>query len=521
MSIDACPQVDLQENNFFVSLSHMYSSVLQKKPFETKMTSNYVRLLLMKKLPIMILIRHTIISIMNESFSLELLYTDQNIQNELFQLVQSHSCSQLDTRLHQLSNPTHYLKILTDNYRQQVTLLMAAASYGYDDIVRMLLAHDNTADQVEVKGQIIISDGRTIDGATALYCACYHGHFTIAKTLIEVGHANVNQDTDDYPYYPLLLHATILNRRNIVDFLLENNYADINETKSCDADQWTALVWAAFCGHTSLVEHFIAMGADINYICENQSRITLKPLGFALLGGHIDVVQLLYHAGANTNIIEQDRDDILTNAVQENALFIIDFLLEQSISTVEQVELTALSSIRMSSSIEQLQTMLDILKVIIRWRERSNTLKARIEPIAAYDYQQECQTVDELDSIRNDRDRIFVEILLILERIALSRNDITIVKPLHYCGDILVERKQFERCLNLWIHMFYLYQKMKMSTILHRFVWLFCRMLTANEKIPVDWFLRVGRLVFEPSHLKEKTFNCLNAFMLVIIATKV
>ena len=52
---------------------------------------------------------------------------------------------------------------------------------------------------------MIISDQLPIDGATALYCACYHGHFPMAKTLIELGHANVNQDTNDYRCYPLFL----------------------------------------------------------------------------------------------------------------------------------------------------------------------------------------------------------------------------------------------------------------------------------------------------------------------------
>ena len=61
--------------------------------------------------------------------------------------------------------------------------------------------------------EIIISDEECIHGATALYCACYRGHFTVAKTLIELGRANVNQDTHDYPNYPLLINATIITKK--------------------------------------------------------------------------------------------------------------------------------------------------------------------------------------------------------------------------------------------------------------------------------------------------------------------
>ena len=35
-------------------------------------------------------------------------------------------------------------------------------------------------------------------------------------------------------FYPLFLHATMTNRRDVIDFLLENNYADVNETKTFD-----------------------------------------------------------------------------------------------------------------------------------------------------------------------------------------------------------------------------------------------------------------------------------------------
>jgi hypothetical protein len=144
-----------------------------------------------------------------------------------------------------------------------------------------------------------------------------------------------------------------------------------------------------------------------------------------------------------------------------------------------------------------------------------------IAPIAAYDNQQECQTVDELNGIKDNRHRIFLETLLIRERIALSRNDINILKPLHDYGDQLVHDEEFDKCLDLWIHMFYRYQQMKIDTILHRFIWLFCRMLTADQPIPVQRVLQVCQLVFEPSQKDEKNLTIFNALFLVIIATKI
>ena len=113
---------------------------------------------------------------------------------------------------------------------------MVAAFHGYDDIVRVLLTHYDPTRQIELKGQMVIllMMQSCVKGATALYCACYQGHFTVAKTLVELGQANVNQDTRDYSHYPLFIHATIMNRQDIVHFLLEHKYADVNETKSDD-----------------------------------------------------------------------------------------------------------------------------------------------------------------------------------------------------------------------------------------------------------------------------------------------
>ena len=47
--------------------------------------------------------------------------------------------------------------------------------------------------------------------------------------------------------------------------------------------------------------------------------------------------------------------------------------------------------------------------------------KACIQPMDIYDYLQECQTVDELDCITDNRHRSFIETLLIRERVFLSR----------------------------------------------------------------------------------------------------
>jgi ankyrin repeat protein len=460
---------------------------------------------------------------MDDVLSLDTLYGDEHIPEELYRLVRDGLCSQLDAQLHDLTNSIEYLKALSWHGEEQVSLLMVAALNGYDDIVRVLLTHCDPVHQVELKGQIVIAEeDKCIHGATALYCACYRGHFTVAKTLIELGQANLNQDTYDYRYYSIFIHASIMNRLDIVSFLLENEYANVNGTKSYDADESTALIWAAFRGHATLVKYLIENGADVNYSCRNRNVSAPTPLTCAALRGHLESVQLLYNAGADANIKNNLEETLLTTAVKHKYYSIINFLLEQSINTMEDLELAAcdLISHRLFSN-EKMNTVFELLKLALQRRELLDIPKVCIQSTDVYDYKQECRTVDELNDIKNDPHRIFIEILLIRERIYTSRPDIKLLEPLENYGDKLMAEEEFIKCLNVYLHVFYLRQKTSMETNICGFVCLFCKMLTENQRIPIDRFIQVCYLTFEPSQSKHIEMRINNALFLVIIATKV
>ena len=460
---------------------------------------------------------------MSENLSPDLSFIDEkDIHRELLQLILNQSTSQLDTRLKQLDNPIKYLTLMKNHEQHQISLLMLAAFLGYDDIIRLLLSHDSTPDHVELKGRVIVSDELTINGATALYCACYQGQFTVAKTLIEFGHANVNQDTRDYRFHPLFLHAAMMNRRDVIDFLLDDKYANVNETKTFDEYQDPALGIAASEGHTSLVEYLIAKGADVNYYYEVKSEMRSWAIASAVFKGHLDIVRLLYHAGAHRALKNKHDSALLLNtAVKQMQLAIIDFLLDESICTIEDLELIACWSVSSDFSMNARSHMLSIQKIAIEQRLRLNIPKVPVEAIAIYDYQRECQTIEELDTIKDDPHRIFLEILLILERIAPSRPWRSIVEPLEAYDTTLVEHEQYEKALNILIHRFSLHQRLNLRFNFASFVWFFSRMLAKNGTIPVVGFLRVARLVFESCYLKEKHFKTLNTMYLIVIATKV
>lgn len=86
------------------------------------------------------------------------------------------------------------------------------------------------------------------------------------KTLIELGKVNLNDNSLDLPYHPLLLHPATKNRLNMVRFLVENRYTDVNKTKSRNYSQCTALMCAAYGVQIALREYLIDSGGDLNVI---------------------------------------------------------------------------------------------------------------------------------------------------------------------------------------------------------------------------------------------------------------
>ncbi|UJR12188.1 hypothetical protein I4U23_016365 [Adineta vaga] len=428
---------------------------------------------------------------MDEIFSLDILYVDEYIPEQLCQLVQNGLCSQLDTRLYELSNSAEYLTALTWHYGEQLSLLMSATLNGYDDIVRVLLTHCDSKLQIELKGQLILYDETLVKGVTALYCACYRGHFTVAKTLIEFGQANVSQETERHPYYPLFLHATVMNRQDIIHFLLENKYADINETKSNDSDESSALILAVRQNRTSLVKYLIDNGADINYCNRNRTSR--------------EILRLLYNAGANINIKYNTGDTLFMRAAKYN----------------KDLELAACYLFDISSSIENINVVFNLLRTALQQRQLLHIEKISIEPMYIYNNQQECQTIDELDRIKNDRNRIFIEISLMRERIYASKKNIKIIEFLNDYGDQLANKKEYNKSPAVYIRRFNFYQQTEMRNNLANFVWLFCKMLTNNRIISIHDFLQVCYLTFELKNKEDRDLTIYNALFLVIISTKI
>ena len=128
------------------------------------------------------------------------------------------------------------------------------------------------------------------------------------------------------------------------------------------------MIIAAREGHTSLAEYLIANGADVNYSYQHRDLIYSSPLVCAVLGGHIDTVRVLLHAGADAKIVKQVEGYLVTAIIERNSFLTLEFLLEQSFLTIEQVEIAVCSLIQIHPPIETMREISEFLKLILRWR---------------------------------------------------------------------------------------------------------------------------------------------------------
>ncbi|CAF3292955.1 unnamed protein product [Rotaria socialis] len=425
---------------------------------------------------------------MPDTISLDSFDTKDRVLDELYTLVRDGLTDQLLSQLTNLSNRTEYLTSVNWNGQEQLSLLMVAALHGHEDIVRILFEHCEPEYQVEFEGTIILDNQTILEGVTALYCACYRAKFAVARLLIETGRANTNHSTLDEPYHPLLIHATRMNRLDIVQFLIENNYAD---------------------------------GAHVDYYCKKNYKSKFStPLTLAVHDGNLELVQILFNAGADTNVKIKSDDALLAVAVKLEHWPIIQFLLEQSVTNIDEVERAVLFLIERRPLPIDMNKLYKYLYFILQQQVVLQKSKVCRQPLAIYDYHQECQTLEELESIKNDSNRIWIEVLLVLERVLLPRKDPILTKALNGYSHYLLAKNDFDKCLALWIHSFYISKQMQRTMTLYPFVRLFCKMITAEAMIPIDRFIEVCHFTFDSTRTTRDQ-NTYNQLCFVVLTAKI
>lgn len=182
--------------------------------------------------------------------------------------------------------------------RYGITILSLMCGFGLSTMVTTLL--DAGAD-------VHIHSGKY--ERTALHEACQIGHVQMTRELLKRG-AVINALTS-MKETPILLAAS-MGHGDLVALLLEYGA----DPSVADNIGELPLHWASKRGFLQVVRVLLEKGhrADINHI----SRDGWSPLSLAALFGHVDIVKLLLHFGANLSGCNHKKQDVLQNSADPN-----------------------------------------------------------------------------------------------------------------------------------------------------------------------------------------------------------
>jgi len=406
---------------------------------------------------------------------------DDEFDQILLSIVREGRRDTLEKYLLSVKNPNWYLnKLYDDLHNQKCTLLMTACLNGYDDVIRMILKHFQP--DLEIPNNISLYDDDQIRkmyfDVSVLWVAAALDKFSIVKLLIEHG-ANVNYrtKTQSTPVRCTCRHGNI----DMVRYLIENG-ADIHAKNE---NNETVLMVCANYGHADLVKLFVdEYRLDVNQ-CDDNGRSALYD---AVHCESLEITKILLEYGAKNFQSKIDQKSPLLRAAERRCVNIMN-LISKYCPLIEQIdakEFYASVIISNATDMSNHEIAFEYLSKALQLRQTHNLPKSlQSDPIEAFDYRQECQTLEQLEEIRFNADRMYIEALLILERI-LGPNHEQYHRILKYRGAELADLDQYEKALNLWIYELCLshqYSLLISRNQLREIVSLICQMFTQSISV--------------------------------------
>lgn len=323
-----------------------------------------------------------------------------------------------------------------------VTPLLIAAYNGNLRAMKILLRYD--AD-IEARGTVKIGD-QVINGCTPLWVAAATGHLDVVKLLIE---RNAEVDGRTSTNSTPLRAAAHEGHHDIVRCLVENG-ADVNARTVFDS---TPLMIACYKGHVPVVSYLVAHGADIKL----QDRTSDSALHYAAQNGQIEIVDDLLALGG----LQSPNNNRLTPllfASNKCKIEMVEHLIKDPQCTkqqrIEALELLGATIANDSDANCDTRKAFFYMKrgMEERFQDLSHPLfKQHMQPIEAYENRMESQNLKELALIEGNDHAIYMEGLIIRERI-LGPDNIELHHPIKYRGAFFADARNFSSCIGLWKH---------------------------------------------------------------------
>ncbi|CAF1282904.1 unnamed protein product [Rotaria magnacalcarata] len=329
--------------------------------------------------------------------------------------------------------------------RSKWTLLIAACFYRHENIVRMLM-HRFKPD-VDAVGNIKLDFVHDIMySVSPLWVAVAVGHFGIVKLLVEEGNANVNHlsITRSSP----LRAASYIGRLDIVRYLIMHG-ADMKLVRD---GNYTNLMLSAYRGHTHIVEYFLdKLGCDPNEF-DRDGRTALH---YGMDGDSVEVVRLLLKYGTK-NISHNAISPLMLAALEarENLVDAFEKYCCSNMEWIEAREILGATYANIESKNYNIDKAIEHITIAYKWRIEKNLPKASpsILPIEAFNYSQECQTLDEFNHILFESNtRLHIESLLIQERLLGQKNK-RYRHAVRFYGTVLADANQYHASLQFWLY---------------------------------------------------------------------
>ncbi|CAF1257203.1 unnamed protein product [Adineta ricciae] len=278
-----------------------------------------------------------------------------------------------------------------------------------------------------------IIDHVTGNGRTALWYACEKGYFDLVRELVERAHANVNK-------CGVLLVALQKNHKGIVNYLLSQGCDPNRRVKNYNE---SALHIASRRNQLDMVDQLLKYGANPN-VLDYKKR---TPLDYAIHKKHIEIARILiqYHNGRF--IMSQTGYTPLMLAASCNNKPIMNLLLQilPDEQILEEVVLLACRYTIDGNRSKRDEAYCYFEKALSRTPPSSINA-----PCEAYEFVTECQTLDELASIRDNDNKLRMYALVISERLLLQKDELKhlltlIIKQ----SNVYRWQRLFHRCLQL------------------------------------------------------------------------
>ena len=411
----------------------------------------------------------------------------------------------LKTYLSLVPNPNDYLNHTYNRpYGQKCTALVIACLNGYQKMVQMLLK--NFEPDLEILNIVRMKDNdqqlETFVNVTVLWVAAALNNFQMVELFVAHG-AQVNHrtNTNSTPLRCACCNGNI----DMVRYLVQNG-ADVHITK---IKRFTNLVASVFNGHMPMVAYLTdELGCDVNE-CLDDGR---SPLCAAVYLESLEMVQFLLDRGARNSVALYNQMSPLMLAAEKRRLDLIE-AISRHCSLVEQIEAKELlgsAFICDEFGLSDLQQAFQHWSQVIELRSVHQLPKPVHESTQeVFHHRQECQTMDQLQAIQSNSDLMYIEALLIRERL-LGPQNTRYLHSLHYRSAILADNEHFHSSLLFALYKLSLHRQHATDIDkedLRELISPFARMMLVSLSVPIESLHTVMTVVVEELQRNTEDFD--------------